>query len=566
MKFKYIIVFLLVSLNLFSQIKLSENEFEALKLKAKIQVKNDIDSSFYYCNLMEESENKLHKAFAKSYRAYCYQLKNDTILSNKNIENAINLIEFEKPSLKKYKTESQILNLSGLIDKNRGKYSDAINKYEKGKKIAKKINDQKLLIKLNNNIASVNGEIGNFHYAINSLKENNDLIDKYKYTYSKADYFKSKSLINYNIANFYQDAFLKENISKYIDSAEFYLNNSLLYSNSLSLNKLRVNIDLANIKFYKKKYLDAEKYYNTAGVIAKENKFINEQIIVKYNLGQLNYSLKKNEKALILFKEVDSICYTNKLFGVEFMKSNYYQGKIYYDLNDKNNGLKHFNIFTREYNRIEKNIIDQSLKINHQTSSKDLMVEVEKLKNELEKKIYFSNFWKLLVFIFVLGLIFFLIKITKEKKKSNKRVEQLLEEFKNKKESKNTIDLNTKLNINNEKEKKILENLESLIQKKYFLSQDFNQQNVAQKIKTNTTYLSHIVNKNFNKSFSEYSNELKINYAIEELINNPTYRKYSTQAIAESVGYKSNSSFTKSFKKRAGVSPAQFILKIEKTN
>jgi YesN/AraC family two-component response regulator len=105
-----------------------------------------------------------------------------------------------------------------------------------------------------------------------------------------------------------------------------------------------------------------------------------------------------------------------------------------------------------------------------------------------------------------------------------------------------------------------------LEQKKYFLSKEFNQQNVAKKIKTNTTYLSHIVNTNFNKSFSEYANELKINYVIDELLNNPVYRKYSTQAIAESVGFKNAISFTKSFKKRAGVSPTQFIHKIENNN
>lgn len=71
--------------------------------------------------------------------------------------------------------------------------------------------------------------------------------------------------------------------------------------------------------------------------------------------------------------------------------------------------------------------------------------------------------------------------------------------------------------------------------------------------------MSYVVNKNFKKSFSEYSNELKINYVINEMINNPTYRKYSTQAIAESVGFKNAISFTKSFNKRTGVTPVQFI-------
>ena len=43
------------------------------------------------------------------------------------------------------------------------------------------------------------------------------------------------------------------------------------------------------------------------------------------------------------------------------------------------------------------------------------------------------------------------------------------------------------------------------------------------------------------------------------MITNPTYRKYSTQAIAESVGFKNAISFTKSFNKRTGVTPVQFI-------
>ena len=81
-------------------------------------------------------------------------------------------------------------------------------------------------------------------------------------------------------------------------------------------------------------------------------------------------------------------------------------------------------------------------------------------------------------------------------------------------------------------------------------------------LKTNTTYLSYVVNKRFGKSFGEYSNELKINYVINEMITNHMYRKYSTQAIAESVGFKNAVSFAKSFRKRTGVSPAQFASNI----
>ena len=117
---------------------------------------------------------------------------------------------------------------------------------------------------------------------------------------------------------------------------------------------------------------------------------------------------------------------------------------------------------------------------------------------------------------------------------------------------------NANLSIDEAKENKIVEKLLILEEKLEYLNADFTLSYAAKKIKTNTTYLSYVVNKRFGKSFSEYSNELKINYVINQMITNHLYRKYSTQAIAESVGFKNAVSFAKSFRKRTGVSPAQF--------
>jgi len=111
---------------------------------------------------------------------------------------------------------------------------------------------------------------------------------------------------------------------------------------------------------------------------------------------------------------------------------------------------------------------------------------------------------------------------------------------------------------------KILMKLEKLEKEMYFLKPDFTQQEVAKKIKTNTTYLSYIVNKNYNTSFSSHYNELRINYVINEIINNKKFREYTTQAIAESAGFKNADSFTKSFKKKTGITPFTFINEIKK--
>jgi AraC-like DNA-binding protein len=117
--------------------------------------------------------------------------------------------------------------------------------------------------------------------------------------------------------------------------------------------------------------------------------------------------------------------------------------------------------------------------------------------------------------------------------------------------------------ISSDNEKEILDGLNNLIKKKLYLKADFTQQTAAKKIKTNTTYLSLIVNKHYKKSFSNYLNELRINYVVNEITINSKYREYTTQAIAESAGFKNADSFTTSFKKKMGVTPFQFIKDIK---
>jgi AraC-like DNA-binding protein len=118
--------------------------------------------------------------------------------------------------------------------------------------------------------------------------------------------------------------------------------------------------------------------------------------------------------------------------------------------------------------------------------------------------------------------------------------------------------------IKHETINEILEKLIKLEEKKYFLKQECTLHNVAKKLKTNTAYLSKIVNNELGKNFSTYINELRINYVIIELKNNSKLRSYSVNAIAEEVGYKGPESFTKYFKVATGISPTIYIKKINK--
>lgn len=116
--------------------------------------------------------------------------------------------------------------------------------------------------------------------------------------------------------------------------------------------------------------------------------------------------------------------------------------------------------------------------------------------------------------------------------------------------------------IKDEKVNQILDGLVRLEEKKYFLKQECTLHTVAKKLKTNTAYLSKIVNNELGKSFSTYINELRINYIIVELKNNARLRSYSVNAIAVEIGYKRPDAFTRYFKEATGITPTVYIKKI----
>ncbi|WAC01021.1 helix-turn-helix domain-containing protein [Lacinutrix neustonica] len=117
--------------------------------------------------------------------------------------------------------------------------------------------------------------------------------------------------------------------------------------------------------------------------------------------------------------------------------------------------------------------------------------------------------------------------------------------------------------IDDEKVNEILVKLKNLEDQQYFLRQDCTLHNMAKRLKTNTSYLSKVVNNHLNKTFSTYINELRINYAIIELKKNKQLRAYSTKAIAQELGYKKANSFSKYFKEATGITPAVYIKNIK---
>lgn len=569
---KYLLSCLIFGLSLtntFAQnnLTLSEKEFIYLQDKVREQTNGNIDSAFIYADRIEKSNSFYHKTFAVGAKSYLFQINGDSINSNKYFEKAVFYFSKTPNSIEKKRLNTFLYTYRGLTFWKRGRLNDALNEYQKGKKIAVSIGDKIQTIKFNNNIAKIYTNVGNYKSAITSSKESDNLTNKIESLYTKDQFNRSKSSINLNLGNSYEKLYLqKRDMAKYLDSAAFYYKKSILFSSKQVYSKIIAQINLASIYHLQKKYKDSEKLHLSSLVTAKENNMSSTYCNISYNIGDLYFTLKDYRKSLIYLKNVDSIYKKDKTNILEYINSNYYQARIYDLLNDNENASLHSSIYLNLFEKNEQENQVEALKVNHNLLSLKAADEIKIINKKYASKELNFKLAVSLVLLLIFVLLFLYLKNNKEKKAANKKVEALVEEFKKKKENNINTDNKataTSLTLDDEKEKIIIQKLIKLEENLFFLNHDFNLQTVSKKIKTNTTYLSHVVNKNFGKTFSEYSNELKINYVIDELINNPVYRKYSTQAIAESVGFKNAISFSKSFSKRTGVTPIQFTKRLD---
>lgn len=105
----------------------------------------------------------------------------------------------------------------------------------------------------------------------------------------------------------------------------------------------------------------------------------------------------------------------------------------------------------------------------------------------------------------------------------------------------------------------VLLKLNAFEQQKGYLSTSINLNSLSKILDTNSSYLSKIINHTKGKTFKNYLNDLRIENALEELKNNPQNKKFTIEAIAFDLGFKSAESFSKKFKSAYGMYPSKFM-------
>jgi AraC-like DNA-binding protein len=401
------------------------------------------------------------------------------------------------------------------------------------------------------------------------------------------------------------------------DSAYIYINKSLeeCRKNNLKEHEIHFLKQLGLYYIDKGKLNEAEKAMQTAVKIALITKNINVIAPIQIDVSKI-FTLKKdyNKAIATLLEMIDSKDIA--LMPIEYLSEIYYlTAENYKFLGNTDKSNYYFQLFIEKSKKIGQKKIDT---IDHLHK-----IDISELQNREASLI--NQKWGLFLIVLILFGVILMVYINKRgvEKQNQLKFDELLFKIKNyEEETKNVqssvnnesiissleqvedafeettkedveieevsfenepVELlndtesideeqynedlsvqnnNSSFNIKDETVAEILEKLIKLEEKRQFLRQDFTLHNVAKKLKTNTAYLSKIINSELGKSFSTYANELRINYIILELKNNAKLRSYSINAIAEEIGYKSPESFTKYFKAATGISPSVYIKKI----
>jgi len=355
-------------------------------------------------------------------------------------------------------------------------------------------------------------------------------------------------------------------------------------------------MDQKNYKKSNQYILQSQLHFN--GI--KEKDFFtadNEQMLGSnyYHLKNREASLFHYKKALNLIKAVPE----NETTGYIYIGL----ANIYLDQKDLAKAKQYLDLAKKVYEKSEnlelkKEVYSTEKQYYLQTENIEKLKVVDQKKDTLDKKIEsktrqfinesYTNLDKkivraenksiqknYLILAAVLLLIVILILYIQSKiqqKENIKKFREILKKANEKPETENTVSLSTKavplpeteavalpIMMTSETEQKLLTKLKKFEKSNLFNNKNISLPYLAGHFETNTKYLSYVINTYKKKDFNNYINELRINYIIEKLKNDPQYRNYKMASLADEVGFSSHSKFTTVFKKVTSLSPSLFI-------
>lgn len=316
------------------------------------------------------------------------------------------------------------------------------------------------------------------------------------------------------------------------------------------------------IKFHQERLFEslsiAENLIEKSNPLLTRNQYFN----IYYYMGLSHLGLQNLDLGYKFLLKSDSI-YNDSKININPSQRNLFKTLLDKSINEnsKENQIIYLNKLIKA---------DSLFKINYRFFEPDmiryfetpiLIKDKETLIEELKQKNLKSSrtiWWAILLLSITLILLVYYIN---RQLLYKKRFQQILEQSKYESQ-KNETDRNSH-EISKELVNEVLERLSNFESDLVFLSSQISLISLSKEFGTNPNYLSRIINLKIGKNFSQYINDLRIDYATKSIRSNSKLRKYTIKAIAQECGYRNAESFSKAFYKRHKIYPSYFIKKLE---
>ncbi len=443
----------------------------------------------------------------------------------------------------------------GMIYKTIGNYDKALEFYERAYKIAKTVGDPGLIAVDLNNIGALYSAWEKYDIAAEYFRQAL-AIDK-----KTGDLAQTEMTLN-NLANVIQN-------QGYLDSALKIYHEALAISEKLGRygNSAVKKLNIGTVYYEMGQYQEAINYYNDGLETCRKLGLRNFAAGGLQNLGAAWLALGNFKEAEIILDQA-LIAATEINARPTLQKVYESQSKLYEKMGKTTLALQAY----RNYAMIKDSMFTEKsqaklaeMEVRYETEKKEQQIEIlvkdsQLHEAELRKKqiTLFGLSGGLIILLLAGGIISWLYL---QKSRANRKLVEKNIELMQRDEEKETMTRASDLTpqLKDEEKLRILTELDMLMrEQKLFLQTQLSLTDLVDKLDTNTTYLSRIINEHFNANLSNYLNKLRVRQAQKMFAENK-HLSMTLEGIAGSAGFHSRSTFNTAFKKITGVTPSIYI-------
>ncbi len=463
----------------------------------------------------------------------------------------------------------------GILFEEKANFKKALDYYLIGLDLARKRGNIDLELACNHNIALIKRKFGHYGEAKRILKTvyKRDA-KRYKRKEISLEYY-HLSLVE--LINTYR-------LTKQIDSA-YALNNIGIKESEGGFHTPYFILNRGILLWHQQKYTAAIKNIESVVPLIEDNRnalyfSVLCNIEAYLYLGKSYDALEKKDTALYYYKKIDSIAEKINYVLPETHEAYLGLKKHYEKLGDKDQQLIYMNKLLRSDSILKDNYNYLRKKLKNEYDAPRWVADKEALIQKLEsaKESTSSRFY-IIVFIMtlcILGIGGIAVLNYRKRKLYTQRFQKLVSDDTSLLQPFDKLRTSTveglrvksrgdkELTISPEIVEKVLKELARFEKNREYLKPNLTTSVLARKLKTNAKYLSKIINYHKGKNITQYLNDLRIEYIIEELKINTKYRNYTIKALAKEAGFNLGEVFSKAFYKKTGIYPSYFIKQLEK--